>query len=212
MKSLRNGKEVVFLQREKRRSAFAWINCAFILKTCRWASAWINYTLFYVLKAVLNMFPIFFLANNQFDGEIHVIQFLVLRSLLFHSCLWRKYVLFQRAFSGVAFRGSKNTVFGNKDDDFQKLIVLLPTQTKHVKIMTALELNAELYRAMGEIADDETLMKKVLKYVKKLAATKKADPTLMTKEEFFRRVDEAKKGPSRRFASVEELDQYIRSL
>ena len=77
--------------------------------------------------------------------------------------------------------------------------------------MTTFELNAELYRAMGEIADDETLMTKVLKYVKKLAATKN-DPTLMTKEEFFARVDEAKKGPSRRFASVEELDQYIRSL
>lgn len=64
---------------------------------------------------------------------------------------------------------------------------------------------------MGEIADDETLMTKVLKYVKKLAA-KKTDPTLMTKEEFFARVDEAKKGPSRRFASVNELDQYISSL
>ena len=38
--------------------------------------------------------------------------------------------------------------------------------------MTTLELNAELYRAMGEIADDETLMAKVLKYVKKLAAKK----------------------------------------
>ena len=57
--------------------------------------------------------------------------------------------------------------------------------------MTALQLNAELYRAMGEIADDETLMAKVLKYVKRLAA-KKEDPTLMTKEEFFARVDEAK--------------------
>ena len=118
------------------------------------------------------MFPIFFLANNQFDGEIHVIQFLVLRSLLFHSCLWRKYVLFQRAFSGVAFRGSKNTVFGDKDDDFQKLIVPLPTQTKHVKIMTALELNAELYRQLSIIAEDESLMTKMLKYAKKLAAKK----------------------------------------
>lgn len=66
---------------------------------------------------------------------------------------------------------------------------------------------------MGEIADDETLMAKVVKYVKKLAAQKQAaDPTLMTKEEFFARIDEAKKGPSRRFASIEELDQYIRSL
>ncbi|MBR0175804.1 MAG: hypothetical protein IJQ11_00035 [Bacteroidales bacterium] len=79
--------------------------------------------------------------------------------------------------------------------------------------MTALQLNAEFYRAMGEIADDETLMAKVVKYVKKLAAQKQAaDPTLMTKEEFFARIDEAKKGPSRRFASIEELDQYIRSL
>ena len=40
--------------------------------------------------------------------------------------------------------------------------------------MTALELNAELYRAMGEIANDETLMNKVLKYVKGLASSNKA--------------------------------------
>jgi hypothetical protein len=40
--------------------------------------------------------------------------------------------------------------------------------------MTAVQLNAELYRAMGEIADDETLMAKVLKYVKKLSAKKQA--------------------------------------
>ena len=33
--------------------------------------------------------------------------------------------------------------------------------------MTALQLNAELFRAMGKIADDETLMKKVLNYVKR---------------------------------------------
>ena len=39
--------------------------------------------------------------------------------------------------------------------------------------MTAIELNAELYRAMGEIADDETLLAKVLKYVKSLAPNKK---------------------------------------
>lgn len=82
--------------------------------------------------------------------------------------------------------------------------------------MTALQLNAELYRAMGEIADDETLMKKVLKYVKKLAATKKADPTLMTKEEFFARVDEAleqaRQGHVHRIGTKEELSQFLNSL
>lgn len=39
--------------------------------------------------------------------------------------------------------------------------------------MTALELNAEINRAMGEIANDETLLAKVLKYVKGLAPAKK---------------------------------------
>ena len=74
--------------------------------------------------------------------------------------------------------------------------------------MTALQLNAELYRAMGKIADDETLMKKVLNYVKRLAA-KKEDPTLMTKEEFFRRVDEAKKGPTYRMLPNEDLTTFL---
>ena len=77
--------------------------------------------------------------------------------------------------------------------------------------MTALQLNAELYRAMGMIADDETLMKKVLKYVKRLA-TKKEDPTLMTKEEFFRRVDEAKKGPTYKMLPNEDLTTFLRRV
>lgn len=54
--------------------------------------------------------------------------------------------------------------------------------------MSTLQLNAELYRVMGEIADDESMMERVLKYVKRLAA-KKNDPTLMTKEEFFAKID-----------------------
>ena len=81
--------------------------------------------------------------------------------------------------------------------------------------MTALQMNAELFRAMGEIADDETMMAKVLKYVKKLAA-KKADPTLMTKEEFFAKVDksleQARQGRVHRIESKEELGQFLNSL
>jgi len=82
--------------------------------------------------------------------------------------------------------------------------------------MTALQLNAELFRAMGEIADDETMMAKVLKYVKKLAAKKKADPTLMTKDEFFARVDEAREeirqGKGKRFSDPEEMNAWLNSL
>ena len=39
--------------------------------------------------------------------------------------------------------------------------------------MTALELNAEIYRAMGEIADNETLLAKVLAYLKGLTTQQK---------------------------------------
>ncbi len=58
-------------------------------------------------------------------------------------------------------------------------------------IMTALELNAEFYKTMGIIANDESLMSKALKYIKKLASSKpKAeDPTLMTKEEFLAKLE-----------------------
>ena len=77
--------------------------------------------------------------------------------------------------------------------------------------MTSVQINAELFRTMGEIADDEGLMMKLLKYAKKLAA-KKNDPTLMTKEEFFARVDEAKKGPSYRMLPNEDLTTFLRRL
>ena len=40
--------------------------------------------------------------------------------------------------------------------------------------MTALEMNAELFRDLSVIAEDEVLMKKALKTLRKLAAQKKA--------------------------------------
>ena len=38
--------------------------------------------------------------------------------------------------------------------------------------MTAMELNAELFRELSIIANDEGLMKKAVKYLKKLSAKK----------------------------------------
>lgn len=38
--------------------------------------------------------------------------------------------------------------------------------------MTALQLNAELFRELSIIAEDESLMKKAIKYLKKLTAKK----------------------------------------
>jgi len=82
--------------------------------------------------------------------------------------------------------------------------------------MTPIQLNAEIYRAMGVIAEDEALLKRAVKYLKKLAAQKQEEDSQMTKEEFFARVDEAKQeiadGKGRSFTNIEELNRHIRSL
>ena len=57
--------------------------------------------------------------------------------------------------------------------------------------MTAMQLNAEILRNMSIIAEGEKMLKRAAKYLRKLVTEKQADPTLMTKEEFFARVDEA---------------------
>jgi uncharacterized short protein YbdD (DUF466 family) len=81
--------------------------------------------------------------------------------------------------------------------------------------MTTLELNAQIWRDMAEIADSEPLMKQLAQYLKKLVA-KKADLTLMTKEEFFAKVDksleQARQGRVHRIESKEELGQFLNSL
>lgn len=74
------------------------------------------------------------------------------------------------------------------------------------------KVHIELWQGIAAIADDEQLMVKLTKYVKKLVKEKEPAPSLFTKEEFFQRIDEAKKGSSMTFASVEELDDYIQSL
>ena len=81
--------------------------------------------------------------------------------------------------------------------------------------MTAVEMNAELFRQLSIIAEDESLMAKMLKYAKKLTASKTA-PTLMTKEEFFAKIDEsleqARQGRVHRIESKAELNQFLNSL
>lgn len=75
--------------------------------------------------------------------------------------------------------------------------------------MTALQMNAELFRELSIIAEDETLSARLMKYIKKLTATRK-NPTLMTKEEFLHRVDEAAKGSSHAMLPNENLTMYLR--
>ena len=82
--------------------------------------------------------------------------------------------------------------------------------------MTAIQMNAELLRNMSIIAEDENLLRRAAKYLRKLVAEKQADPTLMTKEEFFARVDKAEKeiaeGKGLTFTNKDDMNAWLNSL
>ena len=79
--------------------------------------------------------------------------------------------------------------------------------------MTAIQLNAQIWRDMSILADSEPMMKRVAKYLRKLVSEKKADPTLFTKDEFFRRVDEGReqirRGEGVEMLPNETLDEFL---
>ena len=78
--------------------------------------------------------------------------------------------------------------------------------------MTALQLNADIYRNLSVIAEDETMLEKVAKYVRKLAKQMTYDPTCMSKEDYFRRLDEAEKGKKYSMLPNESLDEMLTRL
>lgn len=81
--------------------------------------------------------------------------------------------------------------------------------------MTAVQLNVELFRQLSIIAEDESMMAKLLKYAKKLTA-KKEDETLVSKEEFMasleRGEEEYRQGKTHRLNTIDELHSFLNSL
>lgn len=79
--------------------------------------------------------------------------------------------------------------------------------------MTAIQMSAEILRDMSIIAEDENLLKRAVKYLRKLVAEKETDSTLLSKEDFFARVDEAreqiKRGEGIEMLPNETLDEFI---
>lgn len=79
--------------------------------------------------------------------------------------------------------------------------------------MTALEmgeLNAEILQNLGTIAEDETVLARVAKYLRRVVKEMETDPTLMSKDDFFARVDEAKKGPTYTMLPDEDLTSFLK--
>ena len=75
-------------------------------------------------------------------------------------------------------------------------------------------LNAAFLRDLSLVAEDEQMMKKVSAYVRRLVAqkTNETDETTMTKEELFRRIDEAEKGKTYTMRPGETLDDMLKRV
>ena len=78
--------------------------------------------------------------------------------------------------------------------------------------MTAKEMNVEMLRNMSIIAENESLLKRATK----LVAEMQADSTLLSKEEFLRRVDEGReqirRGECVQFSDRDEMNKWLNSL
>ena len=82
--------------------------------------------------------------------------------------------------------------------------------------MTTAQLNAEIMQNLSVLADSEDMMTRVAKYLRKLVKEKKADPTLMSKEEFFAKLDKAEEsieqGNGKTFTHPSEMNAWLNSL
>lgn len=83
--------------------------------------------------------------------------------------------------------------------------------------MTTAQLNAEIFRSLSTIAEEEGLMRRAAKYLKKLADQKlEEDETLMAKEAFFAKIDhaleEAERGEGIRFTNKEDMNTWLENL
>ena len=81
------------------------------------------------------------------------------------------------------------------------------------RTMHTISLTPDFFSDLGVIAQDETLMSKLQKYVKKLISSKVKDDSVMTKEEFFAKLDRSKKqieeGNYVKFSNMQEFNDYF---
>ncbi len=82
--------------------------------------------------------------------------------------------------------------------------------------MTQVQLNAELLRNMSIIAEDENLLKRAVKYMRKLVAEKENDDTEISREEFFVSIEtgeeQYRQGKVHHIENKDELNNFLKSL
>lgn len=83
--------------------------------------------------------------------------------------------------------------------------------------MNTSQLSTEIFRNLGILAESEEMMNRVAKYLRKLVKEKQdSDPTLMTEEEFFAKLDQAeeniKQGKGTTFSNPDEMNAWLKAM
>ena len=80
----------------------------------------------------------------------------------------------------------------------------------------AISFNGDFFYNLSIVARDEGLLKRAMKYIKRLAKEQQSDPTLMTEEEFFAKIERAeeqyRRGEGIRFTNRDEMNAWLNSL
>ncbi|MBR0275461.1 MAG: hypothetical protein IJQ76_04565 [Prevotella sp.] len=75
-------------------------------------------------------------------------------------------------------------------------------------------MNTELWQGIGAIADSESLMRRLTKYVRKLVKERETDSTLMTKADYYAMLDEAEqqiaRGEGMKMQPGEDLKDFLK--
>ena len=96
---------------------------------------------------------------------------------------------------------------------YQKFIVILRAKFDAKEVfMTTLQLNADIYRNLAILSEDESMLEKAAKSLRRLVNKMTEDPTCMTKEEYFAMLDQAEKGPRHRMLPDEDLTAFLRRM
>ncbi|MBQ9584961.1 MAG: hypothetical protein IJR20_03060 [Muribaculaceae bacterium] len=81
--------------------------------------------------------------------------------------------------------------------------------------MSTREMTTELFRQLAIVSEDESMMKRAIKALQRITKPKE-DHTLMTKEEFFKQVEEAEKqierGEGVTFTNSEDMNKWLNAL
>lgn len=79
-----------------------------------------------------------------------------------------------------------------------------------------MQLNAEIMKNLDYLTDDEGALERVLKYLKKIVSERTKDETLMTEEDFFQKVNQARdqinRGEGISFDNLDAMNSWLNSL